>query len=105
MHRPCSTLRHISFAIWLLLGFFWLNSVVADTPTENPAPEPKDDKTLPLKADKTLNFSVNEATWMSLDISPQGDRLVIEVLGDLYLLPIEGGRARSEALSLAARYI
>ena len=30
---------------------------------------------------------------MSLDVSPQGDRLVIEVLGDLYLLPIEGGEA------------
>lgn len=30
---------------------------------------------------------------MSLDVSPQGDRLVIEVLGDLYLLPIEGGKA------------
>ena len=30
---------------------------------------------------------------MSLDVSPQGDRLVIEVLGDLYLLPIEGGQA------------
>ncbi|MCH7823101.1 MAG: PD40 domain-containing protein [Proteobacteria bacterium] len=49
--------------------------------------------TLPLKSDKTLSFSVNEATWMSLDVSPQGDRLVIEVLGDLYLLPIEGGQA------------
>jgi len=52
-----------------------------------------DDETLPLESDKTLNFSVNEATWMSLDVSPQGDRLVIEVLGDLYLLPIEGGQA------------
>jgi len=53
----------------------------------------KDGVALPLEPDKTLSFSVNEATWMSLDVSPQGDRLVIEVLGDLYLLPIEGGQA------------
>jgi len=55
--------------------------------------EPKHGVELPLKSDKTLAFSVDEATWMSVDVSPQGDRLVIEVLGDLYLLPVEGGQA------------
>jgi len=81
---------------WLIATFiFGLTSVCAaatETP-EKPEAKSKDGVTLPLKADKTLSFSVDEATWMSLDVSPRGDRLVIEVLGDLYLLPIEGGEA------------
>jgi Tol biopolymer transport system component len=93
MRQFCLTLRLIWFAIFVFLGCFPLNSASADTPTEKSVAVPNDGVALPLKADKTLSFSVNEATWMSLDVSPQGDRLVIEVLGDLYLLPIEGGRA------------
>ena len=48
---------------------------------------------LPLESDRVLNFQVDEATWMSLDVAPDGMQLVIEVLGDLYLLPITGGQA------------
>ena len=38
-------------------------------------------------------IDVTEGTWMSVDVSPSGDRLVFDLLGDLYLLPIEGGDA------------
>jgi hypothetical protein len=68
-------------------------NTAAETTVEQSEVTSNGDTKLPLKADKTLSFSVNEATWMSLDVSPQGDQLVIEVLGDLYLLPIEGGQA------------
>ncbi|MEM7101371.1 MAG: amidohydrolase family protein [Pseudomonadota bacterium] len=53
----------------------------------------EDSKDLSLDADTTLEFSINEATWMSIDVAPDGAQVVIEVLGDLYLLPIEGGEA------------
>ncbi len=49
---------------------------------------------LPLEAARSLSFTVEKATWLSLDVSPTGDTLVLEILGDLYLLPIEGGKAR-----------
>ncbi len=74
---------------WLLVLLFLACGAAAEESED----APKNGVTLPLESDKTLSFSVNEATWMSLDVSPQGDRLVIEVLGDLYLLPIEGGQA------------
>ncbi len=43
---------------------------------------------------KTVRFTVDEGTWMSLDLSPDGRTLVFDLLGDLYLLPIEGGKAK-----------
>ena len=93
MIQTCSTLR----PLWLIV---FLSSVccpslatTAETLVEESEVASNDDMTLPLESDKTLSFSIDEATWMSLDVSPQGDQLVIEVLGDLYLLPIEGGQA------------
>ncbi|MBN8726917.1 MAG: PD40 domain-containing protein [Xanthomonadales bacterium] len=43
---------------------------------------------------KTIRFSTDEGTWLDLDVSPDGRSIVFSMLGDLYLLPIEGGTAR-----------
>ena len=56
---------------------------------------------LPLEAARNVSFTVEKATWLSLDVSPAGDTLVLEILGDLYLLPIEGGKARPITRSMA----
>jgi len=42
---------------------------------------------------ETLEWSVDEATWISLDVSPDGGTLVFDILGDLYTLPLAGGQA------------
>src|SRR6267143_1002818 len=51
------------------------------------------DTLLPLKMARTVSFETTEATWMSLDVSPDGKTLVFELLGDLYTLPLAGGTA------------
>lgn len=43
---------------------------------------------------KEVSFTVNEGTWMNLDISPDGKELVFDLLGDIYIMPIEGGKAK-----------
>ncbi|MBI3792939.1 MAG: PD40 domain-containing protein [Gemmatimonadetes bacterium] len=48
---------------------------------------------LPLIATRTLRFTTEEATWISLDVSPDGKTIVFDVLGDLYTIPITGGKA------------
>jgi imidazolonepropionase-like amidohydrolase/Tol biopolymer transport system component len=48
---------------------------------------------LPLPVAEVLEFEVDEGTWMSLDVSPDGKTLVFDLLGDIYTLPLEGGEA------------
>jgi Tol biopolymer transport system component/imidazolonepropionase-like amidohydrolase len=42
---------------------------------------------------KTVRFTTDEGTWLDLDVSPDGRSIVFSMLGDLYRLPIHGGRA------------
>src|SRR6266511_3695433 len=71
---------------------------------QDPPPAPRDttkkadttavkDTLLPLKMARTVSFETSEATWMSLDVSPDGTTIVFELLGDLYTLPVGGGTA------------
>jgi len=38
-------------------------------------------------------IDTDEGTWINVDVSPDGERIVFDLLGDLYLMPIEGGIA------------
>src|SRR5262245_28152407 len=42
---------------------------------------------------ETIEFTTDEGTWMSLDVSPDGKTIAFDLLGDLYTLPIDGGTA------------
>ncbi|MEO6710919.1 MAG: amidohydrolase, partial [Planctomycetota bacterium] len=46
-------------------------------------------------------IDVREGTWMNIDLSPDGREIVFDLLGDIYLLPIEGGEAKSIASGVA----
>ncbi len=72
-----------------------------DPPNQEKKEEKKDDKKddkekkgLPLKPDRKIEFTTDEGTWLSLDVSPDGKTIVFELLGDIYTLPIEGGEAK-----------
>ena len=41
----------------------------------------------------TVAFTTREGTWISLDVAADGTRLAFELLGDIYELPMDGGRA------------
>lgn len=43
---------------------------------------------------KEHSFNTDEGTWMNLDISPDGKTIVFDLLGDIYTIPISGGKAK-----------
>jgi len=43
---------------------------------------------------RTITFTTTEGTGMSLDVSADGKTIIFDLLGNLYTLPIAGGRAR-----------
>ena len=58
--------------------------------------EEADDKwdvnTIPGEA-RTISIDTRSGTWMSLDVSPDGQTIAFDLLGDIYTLPIDGGDA------------
>jgi imidazolonepropionase-like amidohydrolase/Tol biopolymer transport system component len=66
-----------------------LNAQAAPAP-QTPATRPPD---LPIPAARTIALDTDEGTWISLDVSPDGQTIVFDLLGDLYTMPIAGGTA------------
>lgn len=54
----------------------------------------KKNQGLPLEPGRTFEISTNEASWMSIDLSPDGKQLVFDFLGDLYTMASTGGEAK-----------
>jgi Tol biopolymer transport system component len=48
---------------------------------------------LPLAPARWARFTTTQGTWMSLDVSPDGQTIAFDLLGDLYTIPIGGGAA------------
>lgn len=55
--------------------------------------KPKWDVSNPPGPYKEVTITTREGTWMNLDVSPDGNTLVFDMLGDIYSLPVAGGTA------------
>jgi len=42
---------------------------------------------------KDVKFTTDEGTWLNLDVSPDGKNIVFDMLGDIYQMPVAGGKA------------
>ncbi|MHA6279586.1 amidohydrolase family protein [Salinimicrobium sp. CAU 1759] len=50
---------------------------------------------------KEVTLNTDEGTWMNLDVSPDGKQIVFDLLGDIYLMPISGGKATALTSGMA----
>jgi Tol biopolymer transport system component len=53
----------------------------------------KKSKKLPLDPGRLIDIESTEATWMSVDVSPDGSKIAFDFMGDLYEIPFSGGEA------------
>ncbi|MCR6721967.1 MAG: hypothetical protein NVV59_17140 [Chitinophagaceae bacterium] len=63
------------------------------------AQEKKSDKKWDVNAPegtyKEVQFTTTEGTWMNLDLSPDGKTIVFDLLGDIYSIPVTGGKSNA----------
>lgn len=82
----------------LLLSVLFLCSLYAfaqekEEKKDSVEKEDKKKKDLPLKVGRRVPIKASEGTWMSLDVSPDGKTIAFDFLGDIYTMPITGGKA------------
>ncbi|CAN5123588.1 amidohydrolase family protein [soil metagenome] len=65
------------------------------------AAQPATSAALPLEPARQLETEVTEGTWMSVDVSPDGRKILFDLLGDIYLLDTSGGNAEPLLLGMA----
>lgn len=73
----------------------------AAAPAEASAEAPKWDVQNPPGPSRDIPIDVTRGTWMSLDVSPDGQTIVFDLLGDIYVMPVSGGEARAIASGVA----
>ncbi len=53
----------------------------------------------------SLEFETTEATWTNLDVSPDGTQIVFDLLGDIYVMPVDGtGDALATRITAGAAF-
>lgn len=83
----------ISLYSGLALSFLSINLCFADT--TNTKRFSDWDVTDPPYAREKITIETNEITWASLDVTPDGKSIVFDTLGDIFIVPLEGGQARA----------
>ena len=80
-------------AVLLAFSTFVPDPSAQQAPAQEEKKDPPKEDPLPLKADGKIEFTTDEGSWLSLDLSPDGRTIVFELLGDIYTLPFAGGEA------------
>ena len=104
------TIKPLAAVVFLLLCFFHsdarfffnrhLYTPIADSVKKDSVVY-EQFKDLPLKPQRKINFSTTEGTWTSVDISPDGQTIAFDLLGDIYTIPVTGGKATQVTKGLA----
>jgi Tol biopolymer transport system component len=83
-----------------------LASVLAGPPLVRAQERSEWDVTQARGATREIDFVTEEGTWMSLDISPDGRWVVMDLLGHIHRVPAEGGEAEvlTQASGVAVNY-
>jgi len=82
------TSNHLLKLSFVLATLSWLTIASAAENVDKTKPG------LPLEGKtESLAFPTDEGSWLSLDITPDGETIIFDLLGDLYALPISGGQA------------
>jgi imidazolonepropionase-like amidohydrolase/Tol biopolymer transport system component len=101
--RPSRTQPIAALIAIVSLLLFLVIGVVVEGVFQEQAPAPAPDKKWDVSADlgptTKIAFDTSEGTWMNVDVSPDGRRIVFDLLGDIFIMSIEGGTAAARRLA------
>lgn len=81
-------------------GLAWQDTTEAEAAAEETAAPAEWDVANPPLPTRQIDINVTEGTWMSLDVSPDGQTIAFDLLGDIYTMPITGGAATNVSSGL-----
>ncbi|MGE4191314.1 MAG: amidohydrolase, partial [Thermoanaerobaculia bacterium] len=82
-------------ALCLLAGTAFAADTKKKTDEAKKDEAPKWDVNHPPGPSHAATIDVDEGTWMTVDLSPAGNEIVFDLLGDIYVMPASGGEARA----------
>jgi imidazolonepropionase-like amidohydrolase/Tol biopolymer transport system component len=88
-------MKKLLVCIILMSFIFPLNGVSVPEDEKKEKDKPKWDVNRPSVEMSEVTIDTDEGTWMSVDVSPDGKEIIFDLLGDIYMIPIAGGEAKS----------
>ncbi|HXW08407.1 MAG TPA: amidohydrolase family protein [Vicinamibacterales bacterium] len=71
-------------------------------PGDQKPDQKKWDVAAPLGPTTSISFETTEGTWMNADVSPDGRQIAFDLLGDIYVMPIEGAPSGAKRITSGA---
>ncbi len=93
-------MKYYLITILLVVGFVGFAQDESTTESDT-TKEKKSTKELPLEPERSFQLKTTEGTWISLDVSPDGSKIIFDMMGDIYSLPITGGKAEQITSGMA----
>lgn len=92
LRKLISTQFTLLTLLWSAGVFAEDNAAPADDSTSNS--DDKWDVTVPHVPSDTMSFDATEGTWITVEVSPDGSKIIFDLLGDIYEIPFTGGEAK-----------
>jgi Tol biopolymer transport system component/imidazolonepropionase-like amidohydrolase len=93
------TFAHSCLALTLLAAEPEASKADAAKAAEAEKPNWDIDKPEGLTPAKEVPIDADEGTWINLDVSPDGNTIVFDFMGDLYTIPASGGGGEAKSLT------
>ncbi|WP_448548110.1 amidohydrolase family protein [Thalassotalea fusca] len=85
--------KKTAIALTIAMSLASVGAVASNESTDTKAEKASWSVNEPMGEFKTVDINVTQGTWMNIDISPDGKTVAFDLLGDIYTMPVSGGKA------------
>lgn len=84
--------KHVLTVFFVFVALLSIAQEKKEEKKDSVKKDTKKKKDLPLEVARRVPIKTTEGTWMSLDVSPDGKTIAFDFLGDIFTMPISGGK-------------